>query len=110
MTETPTLTDTPPTASPPPRTDVLKGFLGDLARPFAIMVTSACAGAATVIIAVRVATEGFGCAAVLTAVYAGVGALYIGKSWEQIRTTQSTSTANATVAIEQARATTGQPT
>lgn len=47
------MTDTPITP-PATKSERLKAFIGDLARPFAIYVTTACAGASFIIIALRV--------------------------------------------------------
>jgi hypothetical protein len=61
--------------------DRIKGLVGDLARPFAIIASSASAAIATVVIAFKV--DGFeGAALFIGAVYAGVGALYGAKSLE----------------------------
>jgi hypothetical protein len=65
--------------------DVVKSFIGDLARPFAIIVTSLAAAISTVWIGVVVAqkVESFeGAAIYIGAVFAGVGALYGAKAWE----------------------------
>lgn len=83
-----TLSDTPaaaPTWPPPTRAEQIKAFIGDLARPFAIISTSAGASVATVIIAQKV--TGFAEAALfIGAVFTGVGALYTAKAWEVART------------------------
>ena len=64
--------------------DEFKGLVADLARPFAIIVTSASAAVATVQVALRVTT--FGEAALfIGAVYAGVAALYTAKAWENAK-------------------------
>lgn len=93
------MTDTPviPRDQPPvPRSEMVKGFIGDLARPFAIYVGSASAGWATVVIAHKV--NGFAEAALfIGAVYAGLAGLYGFKSWERRR--------DADVAIAQANST-----
>jgi len=63
------------------RLDQLKGLVGDLARPFAIIVTSGSAAWATVVIAYRV--DGFESAGIyIGAVYAGLAGLYGFKAWE----------------------------
>lgn len=68
--------------------DHFKALVGDLARPFAIIISSASAAIATVIIACKV--DGFdGAALFIGAVYAGVGALYGGKAWENVKTAQA---------------------
>jgi hypothetical protein len=77
------MTDTPPvvTVPPPSRLEQLKSFLGDLARPFAIVATSLAASIAIVVIAVRVHTFEGG-ALFIAAVFTGVGSLYGAKAWE----------------------------
>lgn len=82
MTDTPTQAMTYP---PPPRSEVIKAFIGDLARPFAIYVTSAAAAIATVLVAFRT-ENGTDASILLAAVFAGVGALYGAKSWEVAKT------------------------
>ena len=73
-------------ASPPaPKSEVVKAFIGDLARPFAIYVTSAAAAIATVLVAFRT-EDGADAALLLAAAFAGVGALYGAKSWEVAKT------------------------
>lgn len=82
------MTDTPvqPINSPhAPRSEVIKAFIGDLARPFAIYVTSGAAAIATVMVASRT-ENGTDAAILLGAVFAGVGALYTAKSWEVAKT------------------------
>ena len=71
-----------PVAQPPSRLDAAKAFVGDLARPFAIISTSAAASGATIIVAWRVTTFGEG-ALFIGAVFAGVGALFGVKGWEK---------------------------
>lgn len=71
------MTDTPP----PSRLDRIKALVGDLARPFAIIVTSAGGAWASVVAAYRVDNGNDG-ALLLGAIFAGVSALYIGKAWE----------------------------
>lgn len=66
------------------RLDQIKAVVADLARPFAIISTSFAASFATVNISLRV-TGGESGAIFLTAVYAGVGALYVGKAFENTR-------------------------
>lgn len=78
------MTDTP-IQPPVTRLDRIKAFIGDLARPFAIIVTSLSAAIATVLIALRVTSFGEG-AIFIAAVFAGVGGLYGVKSWEVAKT------------------------
>ena len=97
--------DTPiaaPTTPPPSTLDEIKGFVGDLARPFAIIVTSASASTATVIIALN-NKDGFSAAAIfIGAVFTGVVGLFGAKAWENAQ--QAKQTAN--VAVAQAQSTT----
>lgn len=76
------MSDTPVTA-PPTRLERVKAFIGDLARPFAIYVTSAAAAWATVSLSARVNSPE--AAVFIGAVLAGVGAIYWGKSWENAK-------------------------
>lgn len=65
--------------------DQIKGLVGDLARPFAIISTSLSASVAVVVVAFRIASEGVGVAAFVAAIYAGLAGLYGFKSWENRR-------------------------
>ncbi|HEY1071517.1 hypothetical protein [Brevundimonas sp.] len=78
------MTDTP-IQQPPTRLERVKAFIGDLARPFAIIATSFAASWATIVIAYRVENGNDG-AIFIGGVFAGVGALYIGKAWEVAKT------------------------
>jgi hypothetical protein len=109
------MTDTPPAAPvqgdtpiapksfpPPSMMDQWKAFIGDLARPFAIYATSGAAALATVAIAFK-NDDGFSAAAIfIGAVYAGVGALYAGKAWENVKAGKSA--ADVEIAKAQAQA------
>lgn len=102
-----TVTDTPiagPTYPPASLLDQLKGFIGDLARPFAIIATSGAAAVAVVKIAWAITDANQG-AIYIGAVFVGVGALYGAKSWEN--TAQAKQTANIEVAKAQANTPTG---
>ena len=71
------------TFPPPTRLEQIKSFVGDLARPFAIIATSLSAAISTVIIAWKV--EAFeGAAIFIGAVYVGVGGIYTAKAWEAV--------------------------
>lgn len=74
---------------PATRVDRIKVFIGDLARPFAIIATSFAASWATIVIAYRVENGNDG-AIFIGGVFAGVGALYIGKAWEVAKTGKQT--------------------
>lgn len=88
-------TDTPVSTQPPSKLDKIKSFIGDLARPFAIISTSASAAVSVIMIAKRV--DGFeGGAAFIAAVFAGVAALYGAKAWEV--GTQAKQAANVAIA------------
>lgn len=68
--------------------DRIKGFLADLARPFSIIATSFSAAVTPVIVVVRMSPDDFdliAAAALVGALYAGVGALYWGRAWENTR-------------------------
>lgn len=82
------MTDTPMTSAttpPVPKSEMIKSFVGDLARPFAIYVTSASAAIAGVIVSLRT-ENGTDAAILMGAIFAGVGTLYVGKSWEVAKT------------------------
>lgn len=65
-----------------------KAFVGDLARPYAIWAGATSASVATIIVAWKV--DGFEAAGIfIGAVWAGVGALYGGKAWENVKTAQA---------------------
>lgn len=103
MTEVPSpppVTDTPvaPASRPPvPWPDQVKSFVGDLARPFAIIWTSGAAGIAIVELA-KPGINLIEAAVYITAVLAGVAALYGAKAWENARAGKQ----SAEVAIAQA--------
>lgn len=62
-----------------------KGLVGDLARPFSIVVTAASAAVTPLVIVWRAAPDRLDLSAaalLIGALYTGVGALYWGKSWE----------------------------
>lgn len=61
-----------------------KGVVADLARPFAIISSSASASVAVVIIAFRVTTFD-GAAVFIAAVHAGLATLYGAKAWENTK-------------------------
>lgn len=58
-------------------------FVGEIARPFAIIIISIGSYRAIVIVANKVST-GEGAAMFIGAVLAGLGALYFGKAWEKV--------------------------
>ncbi len=65
--------------------ETVKSFIADLARPFAIYVSSAGAGIATVVIAFKV-TSFAEAALFMGAVFTGLGALFAARSWENSQT------------------------
>lgn len=86
------MTDTPvnPPSTPGER---VKAAIGDLARPFAIYVTSAAAAVATVKIAWTIADKSadFSAAAIfITAVFGGLAGLYGFKAWENKEAAKAT--------------------
>lgn len=81
------MTDTPviPREEPPvPRSEMVKAFIGDLARPFAIISTSFAASWATIVIAGKVENGNDG-AIFAGAYFLGVGTLFLGKAVEAIK-------------------------
>lgn len=60
----------------------IAAFVGEVARPFAIIVTSASAGISSIILALKV--DAPNAAVYIGAVYLGVGTLYLGKAWEKV--------------------------
>lgn len=67
---------------------VVETLVGQLARPFAIIVTSYSAAHATIIIATKVENGNDG-AIFAGAYFLGVGTLYIGKAFEAISRTRA---------------------
>lgn len=85
------MTDTPmnPREVPPvPTSERVKAFIGDLARPFAIIVTSYAAAHATIVIASKVENGNDG-AIFAGAYFLGVATLYGAKAIEAINTTRA---------------------
>lgn len=70
------------------RSDTLKTFIADLARPFAIIATSFAASWGIVVVAYRV-EDGNDGALFIAAALAGVGAIYIGKSVEVFKSNRA---------------------
>jgi hypothetical protein len=80
------MTDTPvnPRDVPPvPKSEMIKAFIGDLARPFAIISTSFAASWATIAISYKVENGNDG-AIFAGAYFLGVGTLFLGKAVEAI--------------------------
>jgi len=73
----------------PPRLDHIRTLIGDLARPFAIISTSLSASISGVVIAVKVHDSFSGASLFMAAVYAGVGALFGAKAWENAKSGQA---------------------
>jgi hypothetical protein len=85
------VTDTPPNPRevPPVHTsERIKSFIGDLARPFAIISTSFAASWATIAISHKVENGNDG-AIFAGAYFLGVGTLYLGKAVEAINTARA---------------------
>lgn len=78
MSDTPV---TPRDVPPVPKSEMVKSFIGDLARPFAIYSTSLSAAIATVIVALKV-EDGNDGAIALGAVGVLVLGIYGAKAWE----------------------------
>lgn len=73
------------------RSERLAWFIGETARPLAIVVTSIAASIATVLVAMRT-EDGNDAAILMGAIFAGVGVLYGAKAWEAVKTKQSDTT------------------
>lgn len=85
------MTDTPvnPRDVPPvPKSESVKAFIGDLARPFAIISTSFAASWATVVISYKVENGNDG-AIFAGAYFLGVGTLFLGKAVEAINASRT---------------------
>lgn len=85
------MTDTPvnPRDVPPiPKSEMVKAFIGDLARPWAIIATSTAASWATVVIAGKVENGNDG-AIFAGAYFLGVGTLFLGKAVEAINASRT---------------------
>lgn len=81
------MTDTPVNARdvpPVPKSEMVKAFIGDLARPFAIISTAFAASWATIVIAYKVENGNDG-AIFAGAYFLGVGTLFLGKAVEAIK-------------------------
>lgn len=70
------------------RSDTLKAFIADLARPLAIIFTSFAASWGIVVVAYRV-EDGNDGALFIAAALAGVGAIYIGKAVEVFKSNRA---------------------
>lgn len=81
--------------------DTFERLVGNLARPFSIIATSFSAAVVPIVIVWRIAPDRLdlvAAAAFVGALYAGVGALYWGKAWENQKTEK------AKAEVEKARA------
>jgi len=81
--------------------DSVKTFIADLARPFAIISTSFAASWGIIVVAYRV-HDGNDGALYIAASLTGVGAIYIGKAVEVLKTNR------AAAEVEMARVASGQ--
>lgn len=97
------MTDAPiadsPTQPPSGGLERWAGFIGQIARPLAIIVTSLAASVASIIVACKV-EDGNDGAFLMGAIFGGVAALYIGKAVEVFKSNK------AAADVEIARATT----
>lgn len=84
----PTIPADTPMQPPATLMERVKVFIGDLARPWAIITTSTATAIAVVIGATKIATAEGG-ALYIGAVFAGLGLIYGAKSLENIRTAQA---------------------
>jgi len=85
MTDTPVIPREVPRI---PKSEMVKSFIGDLARPFAIIVTSYAAMRATIIIAEKVENGNDG-AIFAGAYFLGAATLFGAKAIEAINTTRA---------------------
>jgi hypothetical protein len=86
------VTDTPVNtqARPPiPKSEMVKAFIGDLARPFALISMSLATSVAVVIVALKV-EDGNDGAIALGAVGLIIGGMYGFKAWENTKTAGNT--------------------
>ncbi|WP_312783401.1 hypothetical protein [Brevundimonas sp.] len=96
------MTDTP-IQPPATRLERVKSFIGDLARPFAIIWTAACAGVSMLILALKI-DDPVQAGVFIGVVYTtGVSTLYLGKAWEVAKTGKQ----SAEVEIAKAKSETG---
>lgn len=101
MSDTQPQTDTPvnrPTFPRPSKLETFKAFVGDLARPFAIISTSFGAAFATITLALRQGVELNAAGVFIGAVFLGVGTLYGAKSIENANVSKHTSAAQVEIA------------
>ena len=84
------------------RSDAVKAFIADLARPFAIYATSGAAAWGIVVVSYRV-NDGNDGAFYIAAALTGVGAIYIGKAVEVFKSNR------AAADVEVARASASSP-
>jgi hypothetical protein len=80
-------TDTPIPVPTPSRMDRIKAFIGDLARPFALISMSLATSIGVVIVCLRV-DDGNDGAIALGAVGLIIGGMYGFKSWENTKASQ----------------------
>lgn len=66
----------------------LARFIGEIARPLAIIATSFAAAWATITISYKV-EDGNDGAIFIAGVFAGLGTLYLGKAWELVKARRS---------------------
>jgi hypothetical protein len=80
-------TDTPINKSfpPPSRLEGIKAFVGDLARPFAIIGTTVGVNTALVMVASKLGPDASAAAIFIGAAFAGLTTLYGAKAWEAVQ-------------------------
>lgn len=81
----------------------IERFVGELARPFAIIATAVGVNVATVIIALKIGPEAGAAAIFIGAVHTGFAAIFSAKSWENSQAGKHTAT------VEIAKATPAAP-
>lgn len=91
MTDTPVI---PRDVPPVPRSEMVKAFIGDLARPFALYASGAGTAVATVIGAMK-CEDGIQAAAVITAGGVVLAGMYGVKEWGNTRQEVARTNANA---------------
>lgn len=77
-----TASDTPTDTPPPQGWELFKTVVGDLSRPVGLLIMSVGATAATVIGARKIGPDAAAAAIFIGAVYTGLAALWVAKSWE----------------------------
>ena len=91
----------------PPTLGLIKDFIGDVARPFAIISTSLGASVATVIVALKIGPDASAAAIFIGAVFTGVVGLFTAKAWENSQAGKHSATVEVAKAASPTRPATG---